>query len=90
MDMLALDYQSRWFTGWGGGEGGKVPALGLVWANLLGGRIVLRKAAEGGKRRVGVVFAGWMEGGREIEYEIWEGGVRAVVEDDKDRPSIYG
>jgi len=94
MDPLALDYQSRWFTGWDGGEDGKVPALGLVWANLLGGRIVLRKATEGGKRKVGVVFAGWAEGGKEIEYEIWEGGVRAVVEDQdgegKDGPSIYG
>jgi DNA repair protein RAD57 len=88
-DDLALDYQSRWFTGWGGESGGvgggkaKVPALGLVWANLLAGRVVVRKADEAiaAKRKIGVVFANWAPprvGENEIEFEIWEGGIRAI------------
>jgi DNA repair protein RAD57 len=97
-DPWTLDYQSRWFTGWEGRTGGKVPALGVVWANLLAGRIVLRKADEdrGKPRRLGVVFAGWAEGGKEIDFEIWEGGVRGIdkEKDGEDAvdglPNIYG
>ncbi|KAA8894980.1 P-loop containing nucleoside triphosphate hydrolase protein [Sphaerosporella brunnea] len=95
-DPWSLDYQSRWFTGWEGRAGGKVPALGMVWANVLAARVVLRKADEdrGRRRRVGVVFAGWAEGGREMDLDIWEGGVRAVKEEKEDGvdgvPNIYG
>jgi DNA repair protein RAD57 len=97
-DPWSLDYQSRWFTGWDGRTGGKVPALGVVWANLLAGRVVLRKADEdrGIRRRLGVVFAGWAEGGKEMDFEIWEGGVRGIdkEKDGEDAvdglPDIYG
>ena len=98
-DVYSLDYQSRWFTGWNEvvemQGGAKVPALGMVWANRLAARIVLRKADEGRRirRRIGVVFAGWAKGGEEMDFEIWEGGVKAVKEkDDEDQgagPSIY-
>lgn len=86
-ETLSLDFQSRWFSGWGedpddGGEA-KVPALGLVWANLLAGRIVVRRGVneESGdwRRWVRVVFAAWARAGEECEFEIVEGGVKALV-----------
>lgn len=101
-DVYSLDFQSRWFTGWNEAvepQGAKVPALGMVWANRLAARFVLRKADEdrGLRRRIGVVFAGWAKGGEEMEFEIWEGGVRAVKEKEEEEeqeqdagPSIYG
>lgn len=47
-DVLALDHQQRWFTGWGDVEGDssqswKTPSLGLVWTNQLACRIALIK-----------------------------------------------
>ncbi len=45
-DLLSLDHQQRWFTGWGdlpGQQQLKTPSLGLVWANQLAGRIALTK-----------------------------------------------
>lgn len=83
-DAMGLDFQSRWFSGWGGEgeeEDAKVPALGLVWANLLSARVVLRKEVdeEGDwRRRIKVVFAPWAKSGVEMGFEIVEGGVRAV------------
>lgn len=85
-DEMGLDFQARWFTGWGEDlmdDEAKVPALGLVWANLLAARVVLRKSVddEGDwKRSVKVVFAPWVKAGVECGFEIVEGGVKAVVE----------
>jgi DNA repair protein RAD57 len=87
-DALSLDYQSRWFSGWGEGENAKTPALGLVWANLLAGRVVLKR--RGPRRFLTVAFAAWAEAEKEGEYEIWEGGVRSVIENQADGPSIHG
>jgi len=48
-EIMTLDHQSRWFTGWGDeehqsyGVENKVPALGLVWTNCIGARIALHK-----------------------------------------------
>lgn len=87
-ETLSLDFQSRWFSGWGEDpndveEGAKVPALGLVWANLLAGRIVVRRGVDGEsgdwKRWVRVVFATWAKAGEECGFEIVEGGVKALV-----------
>lgn len=87
-ETLSLDFQSRWFSGWGEdpddvGEDAKVPALGLVWANLLAGRIVVRKGVDGEsgdwRRWVRVVFATWARAGEECGFEIVEGGVKALV-----------
>jgi len=90
-DEMALDYQAKWFTGWE--KMGKVPALGLVWANLLAGRVVLKMGEEEAerkrKRRMGVVWANWAEAGGEREFEIWEGGVRGVAENEEEGVSIY-
>lgn len=85
-NVMGLDFQARWFTGWGEQEEEeqpKVPALGLVWANLLAARIVLRKKNvhnESGewRRCVKVVFAPWARAGEECEFEIVESGVRAL------------
>lgn len=97
-DVYSLDYQSRWFTGWPDAAdalGAKVPALGLVWANRLAARFVLRRTDDGSgriRRRIGVVFAGWAKAGEELEFEIWEGGVRSVEEKQGNQdagPSIY-
>lgn len=85
-ETMGLDFQSRWFSGWGedpNGEDAKVPALGLVWANQLAGRIVLRRTvdAESGdwRRWVRVVFAAWTRAGEEYGFEIVESGVKALV-----------
>lgn len=83
---MGLDFQMRWFGGWeqeqedeggGGGGGAKVPALGLVWANQLAARVVLRRSVDGGSGRCAkVVFAPWARAGEECGFEIVEGGVR--------------
>lgn len=93
-NVMGLDFQARWFTGWEQQqqqqqqseelekEEAKVPALGLVWANLLAARIVLRKSVlkESGewRRCVKVVFAPWVRAGEECEFEIVESGVKAL------------
>ncbi len=48
-DLLALDHQQRWFTGWGDiphtpPHTLKTPSLGLVWTNQLACRIALIKS----------------------------------------------
>ncbi|KAI5293435.1 hypothetical protein KEM55_007101, partial [Ascosphaera atra] len=44
-DLLSLDYQQPFFTGWGGPNSTtrKTPALGIVWTNQIACRIVLDK-----------------------------------------------
>lgn len=64
-DALTLDYQQRFFTGWGdeGGGGGrdlKTPSLGLVWTSQVAARVALVKGpvyeeGGGGER----VLGGW-------------------------------
>lgn len=89
-ERMALDFQARWFSGWGEDpsvaeeEQQKVPALGLVWANMLAGRVALRRRNGGGvdgdsQRAARVVFAAWTRGGVECGFEIVEGGVKALV-----------
>lgn len=87
-DPLALDHQQCFFTGWGDEDASplatmnlKTPSLGLVWTNQLDARIALIKHPERGgeswERVLKVVFSAWgKEGGR--EFEIWEGGIKAV------------
>ncbi|CUS10002.1 unnamed protein product [Tuber aestivum] len=83
-DVMSLDFQSRWFTGCDEGleGGGKVPALGLVWANLLATRVVIRKSedSETGERRRGlrVVYSNRVLAGEEVGIEVFEGGVRSI------------
>lgn len=89
-DVMMLDYQARWFTGWEQPEGGKVPALGMSWTNCLTARIALYRKlteelneeddiVEGTKRTMRVVFAPWVQAGRELEYVIETAGIRGVV-----------
>lgn len=89
-NAMGLDFQMRWFGGWeqeqgaddDGGGGAKVPALGLVWANQLAARVVLRRSVDGESGENGrcakVVFAPWARAGEECGFEIVEGGVRAL------------
>lgn len=95
---MSLDHQQRFFTGWGSDpaiqrEDMKTPALGLVWANQISARIVLKM--EGGpiysggniwhdrKRRrfLSVIFAPWVEATQKpVEYEIKMEGVTSISE----------
>jgi DNA repair protein RAD57 len=88
-DVMMLDYQARWFTGWEQIEGGKVPALGMSWTNCLAARIALYRKiteelneeddiVEKIKRSMRVVFAPWVQGGRELEYVIETAGIRGI------------
>lgn len=75
-DPLTLDYQQRFFTGWGAcptPAGMKTPSLGLVWANQIACRIALTKTQTRGRvakgqermlwrRHFKVVFAPWAKG----------------------------
>ncbi|KAI5787262.1 P-loop containing nucleoside triphosphate hydrolase protein [Geopyxis carbonaria] len=81
VDVMALDYQARWFSGWDARRerDAKVPALGLVWANLLAARVVLKKGSGFGGGRGAEAVRGRREG-EGVEYEFWEGGVRSVEE----------
>ncbi|KAI5841933.1 P-loop containing nucleoside triphosphate hydrolase protein [Morchella snyderi] len=75
--------QERDGGGGGGGGTAKVPSLGMVWACLLAARVVVKRVGVDGawRRTVRVVFAPWAAGsGREMVFEVWAGGVRAVVE----------
>lgn len=72
----------------------KTPSLGLTWTNQLATRIALLrepiyedrayqpgedKTVAGWKRTMKVVFAAWCAAG-ETAYEIWQGGVRGLVD----------
>lgn len=94
-DPLTLDHQQRWFTGWGDLPSAhlalKTPSLGLVWTNQIAARVALiRQTAVTGRnagtvrRWMRVVFAPWAAPteGMGLEYEIYEGGLRAV----RDKP----
>jgi hypothetical protein len=92
VDVLSLDFQARWFTGWEEKGRGKVPALGMVWTNCLNARIAIYKdvgeaMGENGlytdfwKRRLKVVFAPWVEAGAEVEFVIEKGGLRGLEDD---------
>lgn len=88
-DVLMLDHQQRWFSGWEQQTGGKVPALGMTWVNCIGARVALYKRTieelgddddvlERTKRSLKVVFAPWVEAGREVEFIIEAGGVKGI------------
>lgn len=86
-DIMSLDFQSKWFTGCDEEleGGGKVPALGLVWANLLATRVVIRKSEdpETGewRRDLRVAYSNRALAGEEVGIEVFEGGVRSVEDD---------
>jgi DNA repair protein RAD57 len=90
---LSLDYQQRFFTGWGdqlrhSDQDLKTPALGLTWANQVDARIVLkiesstsRAGAGASKRRrfLNVVFAPWCSSSvQPLEYAIEAQGLEAL------------
>ena len=83
-ELLALDYQAKWFDGLveegeGGMEGTKRPALGLVWTNLITSRIMLVKDNDG-RTRIKVVFSPFARSGS-LVYEIGPAGIHAVETD---------
>jgi len=92
-DIMSLDFQSRWFTGCDEGleGGGKVPALGLVWANLLATRVVIRKSQDPKtgewRRDLRVAYSNRAPAGEEVGIEVFEGGVRSVEDDRGDECS---
>lgn len=48
LDVLSLDHQQRWFTGWGDDQGDqnlKTPSLGHTWTLQVSARIALHKEA---------------------------------------------
>lgn len=86
IDVMALDHQARWFTGWGEDEDmwddlgtKKTPALGLVWANCIGARIALLKGYHrtklGSNTEEGGADAGWRRG-MKVVYAPWAEGSR--------------
>jgi Rad51 len=81
-ELLALDYQSRWFEGGIGEVGGEVvkkPALGFVWANLITQRLMLVRDLDG-TTRIKVVFSPFARPGS-LGYEIGtETGIYSVKE----------
>lgn len=94
-DLLSLDHQQRFFTGWGDSSAIKVnektPALGLTWANQIDARIALKVAEDeirrqatvvGRKRRrfMSLVFAPWTAASlKPLEYTIQPCGIVATV-----------
>ena len=88
-DILALDHQQRWFTGWGdscespGFLNPKTPSLGLTWANCLSARISLIKepvygdGGGGGEEKELLRWRRWMK----VVFAPWvEGGKGKEVE----------
>ena len=101
-ETQSLDHQQRFFIGWGDGsearnEQQKTPTLGLVWANQISARIVLKMESErqeytGGNiwretkrsRTLTVVFAPWAPPTDiPIRYEIAMQGIVSVAEPEK-------
>lgn len=94
-DPLAFDHQQRFFTGWGDEPSLnlKTPSLGLTWTNQLAARIALLKepvlegrtavgdevSISSWRRTFKVVFSAWCAESK-TAFEIFGGGVRAVVE----------
>lgn len=88
-EVMRLDYQQCFFTGWGDDpnkpfEALKTPALGLIWANQIDARVVLKIAQEirttttenlysdhKRRRHLSVVFAPWVAPtNMPVEYEL--------------------
>ncbi|KEF51278.1 uncharacterized protein A1O9_12628 [Exophiala aquamarina CBS 119918] len=98
-ESQSLAHQQRFFTGWGDRDESphqalKTPALGLIWANQISARIVLkleseRQAYTGGniwkdnkkKRSLAVVFAPWIPPtDTPVPYEISKQGIVSLSE----------
>lgn len=81
-ELLALDYQAKWFDGLveevAGMEGSKKPALGLVWTNLITSRVMLVRD-NNGQTRIRVVFSPFARSGS-LVYEIGPEGIHTVDE----------
>ncbi|CAZ84878.1 unnamed protein product [Tuber melanosporum] len=83
-DIMSLDFQLKWFAGCDEGleGGGKIPALGLVWANLLATRVVIRKSEDPktgeSRRSLRVAYSNRALAGEEVGIEVFEGGVKSV------------
>ena len=80
-ELLALDYQAKWFDGLveegGNMEGTKRPALGLVWSNLITSRVMLVRD-RWGETRIRVVFSPFARAGS-LVYEIGPAGIHVIV-----------
>lgn len=80
-NVLALDHQSQWFSGWMTDETSpKTPALGLVWANAVHCRVALKKfSQQTGEtlREMKLVYSPFARQ-TEIQYAIGLHGVRAT------------
>ena len=98
-ESQSLAHQQRFFTGWGDRDEAphqslKTPALGLIWANQISARVVLKLESErqtysGGniwkdkkkKRSLAVVFAPWTAPTTApVAYEISEQGIVSLSE----------
>lgn len=87
-ELASFDFQSRWISGWDikgrDTRTAKVPALGMVWAKDLAGRVYLKRdvveieGEERPGRRIGLAFANWTGLGREVRYSITVGGLKSV------------
>jgi DNA repair protein RAD57 len=99
--LTTLDHQQRFFTGWGDlvGPGDdladpsrwKTPALGLVWANQIAGRVALVRGqsipdengelSERRRRFLRVAFAAWTASTFDhgIEFEITSSGLVSLA-----------
>lgn len=89
---MSLDYQQRFFTGWGDNsvhnlpQNLKTPALGLTWANQIDARLVLKVEEDIGKaekrrRFMNVVFAPWTgQKLKAVEYTIESQGLVSMPE----------
>jgi len=94
-DIMTLDHQQRFFTGWGneprgGAEDLKTPALGLAWTNQIAARIVLKME---GSKAIGQMSTGpedypggniWRDRKRRryvsLVFSPWAGGKLTPVE----------
>ncbi|KAL9059117.1 MAG: hypothetical protein Q9162_001335 [Coniocarpon cinnabarinum] len=92
--VLTLDQQQRWFTGWGDTAASsssvdgrmKTPSLGLVWTNQLTCRVALRRQRRAGERRLKVVFAPWARdaaGEQGVKFRIGEQGLWTDVKEEQ-------
>ncbi|KAK9477468.1 P-loop containing nucleoside triphosphate hydrolase protein [Lipomyces japonicus] len=85
-DVLSLDYQTRFCSGWdwidqdnsdGGGTGHKVPTLGNIWTNCINQRIVLKRQDDG-KRSLEVVFSPYAPSSK-VNFEIKNDGLWGIA-----------
>jgi DNA repair protein RAD57 len=84
-EVLSLDHQQKFFTGWGDEADGmensaglKTPALGLVWTNQIACRIALKISSTPNRMRAADSEKSVSRAGKDMEHNTETGRLKAI------------